>query len=72
VAVGVAALLAYVAALNPLGYLVATVLVMLVYLRGLERLGWAASIGIAVVSVVISYVLFQRLGVPLPAGIAPF
>jgi putative tricarboxylic transport membrane protein len=72
VAVAVGALVAYVAALNPLGYLVATILIMLVYLRGLEGLRWSASLAIAVASVVISYLLFRQLGVPLPAGIAPF
>jgi hypothetical protein len=55
-----------------LGYLVTTGLVMLVYLRGLERLRWGPSLAITVGSVVISYLLFRRLGVPLPAGIAPF
>ncbi|MGH8621878.1 MAG: tripartite tricarboxylate transporter TctB family protein [Burkholderiales bacterium] len=72
VALAVAALVAYVAVLNRLGYPLATVLVMLFYLRGLERLRWSVSLTFAVVSVVASYVLFRRLGVPLPAGIMPF
>jgi hypothetical protein len=72
VAIAVATLMAYVAALDALGYLVTTGLVMLVYLRGLERLRWGPSLAITVGSVVISYLLFRRLGVPLPAGIAPF
>jgi hypothetical protein len=72
VALAVAALVAYVAALNGLGYPLATVLVMLFYLRGLERLRWSVSLAFAIVSVVASYVLFRWLGVPLPAGILPF
>ncbi len=68
----VVALVAYVAVLNRLGYPLATVLVMLFYLRGLERLRWSVSLTFAVVSVVASYVLFRQLGVPLPAGIMPF
>ena len=72
VALVVAALVAYVAVLNQLGYLLASALVMLLYLRGLERVGWGASLAITIVSVAASYVLFRRLGVPLPAGIMPF
>ncbi|MBI2297225.1 MAG: tripartite tricarboxylate transporter TctB family protein [Betaproteobacteria bacterium] len=72
VALLVVALVAYVAVLNPLGYLLATALVMLLYLRGLERVRWRVSLTVAVVSVVASDLLFRRLGVPLPAGILPF
>ena len=72
VALAVAALVAYVAVLNQLGYLLATALIMLLYLRGLERVRWSVSLAITIVSVVASYVLFRRLGVPLPAGIVPF
>ena len=72
VALAVAALVVYVAVLNPLGYVLATALVTLLYLRGLERVGWGVSLAITIVSVVTSYLLFRRLGVPLPAGIMPF
>lgn len=72
VALAVAALLAYVAVLDRLGYLLAGALLMLLYLRGLERVRWIASIAITVVSVLGTYLLFGRLGAPLPAGIAPF
>lgn len=72
VALEAAALVAYVAVLDWLGYLLASALVMLLYLRVLERVGWGVSLATTMVSVVASYLLFQRLGVPLPAGIVPF
>lgn len=72
VTIAAAAMAAYVVAIEWLGYLLATALVMLVLLRGIERLRWKTSIVVTVVSVVGSYALFRRLGVPLPAGIAPF
>jgi hypothetical protein len=72
VALAVAALVTYVAVLNQLGYLLASALVMLFYLRGLERLRWGVCLAITLASVVASYLLFRRLGVPLPPGIVPF
>ena len=72
VLLAVAALVAYVTLLNPLGYLLASALIMLFYLRGLERVSWGASLAITLVSVLASFLLFRRLGVPLPAGIVPF
>lgn len=71
VVVAVATLGAYVAVINRLGYLLATTLVMLLLLRGVERLKWGVSLAVTVVSVVTSYLLFRRLGVPLPSGIVP-
>ena len=72
VLVAVATMGAYVAVIDWLGYLLATALVMLVLLRGIERLKWRMSVAVTVVSVVASYLLFRRLGVPLPSGIVPF
>lgn len=72
VPIAVATMVAYVAVIDWLGYLLATALVMLSLLRGIERLKWRTSVAVTVVSVVGSYVLFRRLGVPLPAGIVPF
>ena len=72
VTVAVATMAAYVAVIEWLGYLLATALVMLSLLRGVERLRWRTSVVVSVVSVVGSYVLFRRLGVPLPPGIVPF
>lgn len=72
VMVAVATLVTYVAVINWLGYLLATALVMLLLLRGVERVRWGVSLAVTVVSVVVSYLLFRRLGVPLPPGIVPF
>jgi putative tricarboxylic transport membrane protein len=72
VVVAVATLAAYVAVINSLGYLLATALVMLILLRSVERLGWRVSLAFTVVSVVASYLLFRRLGVPLPPGVVSF
>jgi hypothetical protein len=72
VVAAVATLVAYVAVINWLGYLLATALVMLLLLRGVERVTWGVSLAVTVVSVVASYLLFRRLGVPLPPGIVPF
>jgi hypothetical protein len=72
VIVAAATLVAYVGVINQLGYLLASALVMLVMLRGIERLSWRVSFAVTVVSVVASNLLFRRLGVPLPSGIAPF
>jgi hypothetical protein len=65
-------MVAYVAVIDWLGYLLATALVMLSLLRGVERVSWRTSVAVTVVSVLGSYVLFRRLGVPLPPGIVPF
>lgn len=72
VTAAVATLTTYVAVVDWLGYLIATGLVMLLLLRGVERVKWSTSVAVAVFSVVGSYVLFRRLGVPLPPGIVPF
>lgn len=72
VVVTVAALVAYALLVERLGYLLATGLVALLLLRGVERVGWAATLGVTLVAVLGSYVLFRRLGVPLPPGLLPF
>lgn len=71
VALAAVALVGYVALLNWLGYLLASALLLLLYMRGLERVTWSVSLATTVVAVTVSYLLFQRLGVPLPAGILP-
>ena len=68
----VATMAGYVAVIEWLGYVLATALVMLVLLRGIERVKWRTSVAVTVVSVVASYMVFRRLGVPLPSGIVPF
>jgi putative tricarboxylic transport membrane protein len=70
VAIMLAALLAYVLLLEPVGYLIATAGLFLVLLRWVGRQGWAITLGTAALAAVGSYVLFARwLMVSLPAGL---
>ena len=62
----------YVAALDRLGFPLATVLLLLVQLRWVEGRPWRSSVGIAVLATLLSFVLFRvLLKVPLPAGVIP-
>ncbi len=72
VVVTVAALAGYALLVERLGYLLATGLVALLLLRGIERVSWLATLGVTLGSVLGSYLLFRRLGVPLPSGLLPF
>lgn len=69
--IAVIALILYVVILNRLGYLVSTFLMMVLLLRGLERLDWRTTLWVAFPAVVSSYFVFRWLGVPLPPGIIP-
>jgi hypothetical protein len=57
---------------NAIGYLVATALVLLLVSKGLGGLNWKSSAILTIPAVVISYLAFVELGVPLPRGIMPF
>jgi putative tricarboxylic transport membrane protein len=71
-AVGMASLGFYVIALEPLGYLIATAILLIVQLRWVEDRSWRGSLTIAVVSSAVSLVVFRTLlKVPLPLGILP-
>ncbi len=72
VVAAIATLVAYASVVDLLGYLISTLLIMLLLLRGIERIGWGVSLLIACISVVTSYVLFRQLGVALPQGVLPF
>ena len=61
----------YVVVLNRLGYLMATFLIMMLLLKGVERLKWGTTLGVALPAGAVSYVMFRWLGVPLPQGIIP-
>lgn len=71
VGMAILALVVYALALERLGYLASTGLVMPLLLRGLGRVGWRTTLAVSVVSVVGSYVVFRWLGVPLPRGVLP-
>ncbi|MFH0825850.1 MAG: tripartite tricarboxylate transporter TctB family protein [Pseudomonadota bacterium] len=62
----------YMLTLEPLGYLLATVVLLFVQLRWVESRSWRLSILISVLTAVISLVLFRiLLKVSLPLGLIP-
>jgi len=62
----------FVVALEPLGYLAAITVLLLVQLRWVEDRSWRGSVVIAVASAAISLVVFRTLlKTPLPLGIIP-
>ena len=71
-AIGVGTLFGYILILEPLGYILATALVLFVQLHWVEDRGWSASVVTAVLAAVISFWVFGLwLKVLLPAGIVP-
>lgn len=62
-------LLGYALALEPLGFLLASFLLMLVLFRSVEPLGWPAAVGGSLATSLLAYALFKVwLQVQLPAG----
>ncbi len=62
----------YVVALEPLGYLAATAVLLVVQLRWVEDRPWRGSILIGVTGAAASLLVFRTLlKVPLPVGILP-
>lgn len=72
VAIAAAAFVVYALVLSKAGFVLATIAVMLLVMRGLGGMSWKQALLIAVPSVVLSYVAFVQLGVPLPRGPLPF
>ncbi len=72
VAIAAAAFVLYALVLNKAGFVLATIGIMLLVMRGLGGMGWMQAVLIAVPSVVLSYTAFVQLGVPLPRGPLPF
>jgi putative tricarboxylic transport membrane protein len=54
------------------GYVICTLVILVLLMRGLCRMTWLRSLVVAVPSVLLSYWAFSKLGVPLPTGILPF
>jgi putative tricarboxylic transport membrane protein len=62
----------YVAALDRLGFPLATALLLFAQLRWVEGRPWRSSAWIAVLTTLIAFILFRvLLKVPLPAGVVP-
>ena len=69
----VAVLVAYVAALPALGFLLATLALLLVLIRGIGGYPWPAALGLAAGLGAACHVVFRVwLGMPLPDGPLPF
>jgi hypothetical protein len=58
--------------LQKAGFVIATIALMLLVMRGLGGMGWKESLLITVPGVILSYLAFVQLGVPLPRGPLPF
>jgi hypothetical protein len=67
-----AAFVIYALVLNKVGFVLATTVIMLLVMRVLGGMPWIQAIAIAVPSVLLSYLGFVELGVPLPRGPLPF
>ncbi|MGH6946567.1 MAG: tripartite tricarboxylate transporter TctB family protein [Kiloniellales bacterium] len=68
----VAGLLLFAAALERVGYVPCTLLVMTLLFRAVGHLRWRVAAGAAAAGTATTYVLFTQLGVPLPQGLLPF
>ncbi len=72
VVIAAAAFIVYAFSIQRVGYLICTLVILLLLMRGLCGMSWMRSLAIAVPGVVLSYLAFSKLGVPLPTGILPF
>ena len=67
-----AALVVYAFLLKPLGYVVCTLLILILFAR-LEKCSWKATVLVSFLCTFISYAVFEwYLKSPLPQGILPF
>ena len=65
-----ATLVGFALALERLGFLLSTLLLMVLLLRAIESLSWPRVLAVALVTSLVAYALFGwLLGIPLPAGI---
>ena len=68
----IVALAVYAWALAPVGFLLCTGALLVLLLRGIGRVPWAAALASAAFASIACYGLFTRLGLPLPAGVLGF
>jgi hypothetical protein len=69
VPLGAVVLLAYAALLNRVGFVLSTILVLFFLMTAYGRLRWIVALAASVSAVIICYLGFTELGVPLPQGI---
>ena len=72
VVIAALAFLVYAVTVQHVGYLIATLVVLLLLMRAFGGMSWTRSLIIAVPSIILSYLAFSKLGVPLPSGVLPF
>jgi putative tricarboxylic transport membrane protein len=72
VVAGAGAFILYALVLNKAGFVIGTIGVMLLIMRGLGGTSWKQALLVAVPSVGFTYAAFIQLGVPLPRGPLPF
>jgi len=72
VPISAAVLIGYALVLPRVGFVLATTTVMLLIMRGLVKMPWLRAIVISLPTVLLSYLAFVKLGVPLPRGPLPF
>jgi hypothetical protein len=62
----------YAFSIQHLGYVICTLVILVLLMRGLCGMSWTRSLVIAIPGVALSYLAFTKLGVPLPTGVLPF
>jgi len=72
VVIAAGAFIIYAVSMVKVGFVLATTIIMILIMRGLGGMGWIRTLLIAVPSVLLSYLAFVELGVPLPRGPLPF
>jgi hypothetical protein len=72
VGIAAAAFIAYAFSIQHVGYLICTLVILVLLMRGLCGMSWSRSLAIAIPGVVLSYLAFTKLGVPLPTGVLSF
>jgi hypothetical protein len=72
VVIAACAFVVYAIALSKAGFVLATVAILLLLMRGFGGVSWTRSLLWAVPMVLITYAAFVQLGVPLPSGPLPF
>lgn len=65
-------LIVYALVLPSVGFVLATTIIMLLIMRGLVKTPWSRALLISVPTVLLSYLAFVQLCVPLPRGPLPF
>ncbi|MCX7309913.1 MAG: tripartite tricarboxylate transporter TctB family protein [Afipia sp.] len=72
VAIAAIALCVYAVTLPYVGFIIDTILILLLMMRGFGQMSWRLAAMIALPSVVVAYFGFVELGVQLPKGVLPF